>query len=591
LFLATTALTDFWKTDGPILFLGEWCLKYDERHKWKSLSYQILEYPWDDRKQLSLAIEYCNSVYESILNFFVRYMNSIHDVEYSNRYWRIILGPWLLYYIHVLYDRYICLRLAFERFPGLKTIVLAKENYITPYDYYDFHCNCADDPYNMQLFTQLLEGMGYSFPSKPFSLPVNVNKGLNYNRRMKLFFKNTYGRLLSFFTPRCPILLYDLHFKQLDVWRICFGTRFKAWPATYDGKYQSGAEKLQVRKDLRDKLRDFQSGCEDDPFKRLLFKTFFVNLPICYLEGYKIIKKFVHTLVKKAPIKIISSFGWTSNERFKILAAEASEKGTKLSGVQHGGASGINKYTAGDVHVINSADRYYTWGWTDRNFPKTTPLPDPNIQRLKDAGGSTPSFHNDMPALFVGTIFTRYLQYFRYCPLGPQVKRYISWQIRFFETLPETIRNQFIIRLHPRDFGWANKSRLSEQIDGLRFDNHLLPYQEQVKKSKLIVADNCQTTFLEAILLNRPVVLFYDPVLWDISEEAEPYMECLHQAGILHYNPVEAAKKVADVFENPGSWWHLKEVQDARGKYIGRFAIFNNNWLRVWKGEILSLLN
>jgi putative transferase (TIGR04331 family) len=93
MYLATTALTEFWKVDEPILFLGEWCLKYSERHVWEPLIYQVLEYPWNDHERLSDAITYCDGVYESLLETLTEYMNNVHGVNYGKRYWRIILGP------------------------------------------------------------------------------------------------------------------------------------------------------------------------------------------------------------------------------------------------------------------------------------------------------------------------------------------------------------------------------------------------------------------------------------------------------------------------------------------------------------------
>lgn len=385
------------------------------------------------------------------------------------------------------------------------------------------------------------------------------------------------------------VLLYDLHFKQIDVWRLCMRTGFKAWPMTSEGKYQTDVEQLHVTEELRRGFNDLPSDTESDPFQKIIFRTLSVNFPTCYLEGYKKMRESANRFIQGNVKCLVSSFGWTSNEHFKFYAAATSEKGAGLGSVQHGGASGINKYSAGDVHMMDSSDFYYTWGWTDSNFPQAVPMPDPNVQRLRNCSNGVLPFHNDMPALFVGTMFPRYLQYLRYCPLGPQVKNYIFWQVRFLRALPETVRNHFIIRLSPHDYGWANKARLSEEISELRFDDHSLPYLKQVKQCKLVVTDNCQTTFLEAILLNRPVLLFYNPSLWKVSDSAKPYMELFHQVGILFYKPESAAKKVAKNFEDLDCWWRSENVQIARKKYIDRFAIYSNDWMSVWRKNLFTL--
>jgi len=589
MYLATTALTEFWKVDEPILFLGEWCLKYSERQAWESLTYQVLEYPWNNHERLSGAITYCDGVYESLLETLTEYMNNVHGVNYGKRYWRIILGPWLLYYIHTLYDRYIILCMAFEKFPDLTTTMLARECYLTPTDFFDFHRRSSDDLCNLQLFAQLLEIMGHTFPSKPFSVPADTKKRYDTRRRLKIFLKKMYSMFLRSLKSNPSVLLYDLHFKQIDVWRLCMRTGFKAWPMTSEGKYHTDVEQLHVNKELRRGFNDLPSDTVSDPFQKTIFQTLSVNFPTCYLEGYKKMHESANRFIQGNVKCLVSSFGWTSNEHFKFFAAATSEKGAVLGSVQHGGASGINKYTAGDVHMMDSSDFYYTWGWTDSNFPQAVPMPEPNVQRLRNCDNGVLPFHNDMPALFVGTMFPRYLQYLRYCPLGPQVKNYIFWQVRFLHALPETVRNRFIIRLSPHDYGWANKARLSEEISELRFDDHSLPYLKQVKKCKLVVVDNCQTTFLEAMLLNRPVILFYDPDLWSVSSDALSHLNLLRQAGILYYRPEDAAGKVFEIFENPIAWWNSENVRAAKKQHIEHFAIGSCDWVETWRRELSRL--
>mgnify|MGYP001017846153 CR=1 FL=1 len=114
MFLATTALNKFWEIETPTLFLGQWCIKYSDQEKFNDLTYNIMDYPWDDETSIDHSIDYCRKIFELVLNELVMYMNHIHNTNYTKRYWQIILGHWLLHYIHVFYDRYICLKQAFN---------------------------------------------------------------------------------------------------------------------------------------------------------------------------------------------------------------------------------------------------------------------------------------------------------------------------------------------------------------------------------------------------------------------------------------------------------------------------------------------
>ena len=85
-----------------------------------------------------------------------------NGVGFSERYWRILLGPWLLYYIHTLNDRYMSLKRALASNGELKTIALSPSNYKTPVETMDF-VNLAfgesADIFNLQLYSQTLRAL------------------------------------------------------------------------------------------------------------------------------------------------------------------------------------------------------------------------------------------------------------------------------------------------------------------------------------------------------------------------------------------------------------------------------------------------
>jgi hypothetical protein len=45
-FLATTALEEFWDTSGPILFAGEWCRLPERAAVWRALDAEVLPDQW-----------------------------------------------------------------------------------------------------------------------------------------------------------------------------------------------------------------------------------------------------------------------------------------------------------------------------------------------------------------------------------------------------------------------------------------------------------------------------------------------------------------------------------------------------------------
>ena len=124
-FLATTAEEAFWDTSKQIIFLGEWCQRYSRKAFWGPLGGEVLASPWQNAKERDTAYKYASDVYERLLAALGEALNSIHHVNHGPRYWRIVLGPWLKYYLPVVYDRYACLRTALDKYPDVYERLLA----------------------------------------------------------------------------------------------------------------------------------------------------------------------------------------------------------------------------------------------------------------------------------------------------------------------------------------------------------------------------------------------------------------------------------------------------------------------------------
>jgi len=106
----------------------------------------------------------------------------------------------------------------------------------------------------------------------------------------------------------------------------------------------------------------------------------------------------------------------------------------------------------------------------------------------------------------------------------------------------------------------------------------------------VVVIDHLSTTFLEALTINVPTILFWDHTVNVLRLEAEPYFDFLKQAGILFKTPQEAAKKVNEISEDPLKWWLSKETQELKDKFCQHFALTSKDWVNVWKNEFRNYL-
>ena len=63
-------------------------------------------------------------------------------------------------------------------------------------------------------------------------------------------------------------------------------------------------------------------------------------------------------------------------------------------------------------------------------------------------------------------------------------------------------------------------------------------------------------------------------------------IEMMNMAGILHFNQFSAAEFINENYDNPTEWWNNDLVQEARLKYISKFARHSDNYTEIWADTI-----
>lgn len=598
-FLATTALSEFWQTDRELLFLSSACLSYDKRDQWNSLNYRVMPCPWVDRTRFSDAAEYLEAFYEKVLGWLTAYLNNIHGVSYENRYWRIMLGPWLLVYLHAIYDRYTQLREALQAEPDLDTLVLDPDCFTVPKGVWDFMDLICEDAYNLQIYSQTLRSMDHEFAEKRLDTiwPESAAPQRANGRFPKRIIKG-FGRLAIKFGEealvrtmghRRRIGLCDMYLPPASVWALAIRTGFRASPmglkpdwsftmpeAVFDAK-RNGLAELD--------LGSVEPGSE---FESIFIQSLPNNLPIIYLEGYQQARSEILERHPKFPPVIASLVGWYYDDAFKILAAEAMAQGTRLVAAQHGGTYGIHRYCTSETHERNIADSFMVWGWADDDQNICKNLPSPKISASLNGMDRKTSSNQNESVLFVNTSVPRYLIRFDSFPVGEQMDEYLDWMLRFLDTLPERVRRTISCRPHSVEHGWHVAERISEKFPSIGWDDGA-PYQQSLKRSRIAVVDNPVTTYLETLVSNVPTVLFWNKEQWEIRDEAEPFFDELRSAGILHHSPEGAAEHVAGIYDKPQAWWKTEHVQSVRQRFIDRFAFGQEDWRGPWARALANV--
>lgn len=586
MFLATTALSEFWDVQDEVLFLGPWCIPYSRRKDWQSLKFVVSENPWNNRERLTRAIAYTSAVRAHLLTELAAYLNEVHQVHHDKRYWNILLGAWLLYYVPDLYSRYISIKEAVGRYPNLRTLRLDPQQYHTPLDVSEYVNLYCSDHYPFQLYSQILESIGLGdikrFEGQHDTVWNSIKRGAGSRPRGRFSLRERQKSLLGKVGAFQDVLFSGLYFGKVSMFRLVWGLRFRAGPVCVSAPnfLTLHSEGLDHRRPAMAKIRT------RDEFEQIVVASLSRNFPALYLEHYSAMRDYCVRRIRRVPKVAMSGVGWVFDEPFKFVAAEASARGARLLGVQHGAAYGVARTLPWLDWELSITDRWYAWGWSSlTDHPKIGDLPSPMLAAV---GGRYSGKAKDI--VYVTTDADIHLQKLQYVPLGSQFEEYLAWQVSFLRTVTKELLGKVVVQLYPKDTGWNQRERLNDYIAGLRFNTHGRRFANHLGRARVVVIDHVGTATLEALFSGVPCVLFWNSSHWECRDEAEPYLERLRQAGILFHDPIMAAHQVCGIYDRPLEWWNSDQVREAREAFVECFALTRRDWPRYWIRELLQVI-
>lgn len=567
--LITTALEDTWPSrNTPVLFLGEWCKLHHRKDVWSKYDSVTVPYHWDDRKKLIDDYSYLQQVNERLLSKLAGKLNELHQVRYSERHWRILVGPWLGYFIQILYDRWFMLKFAIETYEVADTYV--KPSLMSssiPADMVHFIDLFPSDKYNEIIYGVLLK----KFWSKSINIvdleseETKPQPGVeNKIKRRPLkgivkFALNAINKASSK-TDKYFFLETYLQHRTLVKLQTRLGQVPKLWLMPESKCYKNS--NINKRR-----LRLTGTGPTVDNFYSILETLLPDFIPSIYIENYKLLIESVDKLGWPAsPNVIFTSNAYIENELFKSYCAQKVEKGSKLIIGQHGGHFGTSPFSFTEDHQLAIADQWLSWGWSDKNDTKIRP-----IGFLK-ATQRELKYDRNGYGLLVLNSFPRYSYHLYAAPVSSQWLSYFADQKEFISALPDHIKKMIKFRLNSSDYGWDQLSRWREVYPDCNYDEGDSSLELLVKKSRLYISTCNTTTFLESMYYNVPSLIFWNPEHWELNETSEPHYKALRKANILHYSSESAAKHMADIWEEVDSWWFSENVQTVRSAFCESYA-------------------
>jgi putative transferase (TIGR04331 family) len=157
---------------------------------------------------------------------------------------------------------------------------------------------------------------------------------------------------------------------------------------------------------------------------------------------------------------------------------------------------------------------------------------------------------------------------------GFSYRTYLIDQFNFIKKLDSHIHDRLVFREYPHDLGWNIdlKSALKDNIklEVLKDKNKKL--YDSLSKSRICFVNLNSTVLLETLNLNFPTVLFLNTNNEPVNNEAKIYLNILKKAGIFFDDYEMAAKKINQIWDNVGGWWHNASTQHAVSIFCDKFS-------------------
>jgi len=571
--LVTTAIESSWPSKGKnILFLGEWCKRFNRKEKWAELDSNTVEYHWDDREKVYSDYQYLRKLHEDMLVEMKDYLNDLHGVSRSLRYWRIQLGPWMGYLIPILFDRYSMLEKAQTEFDIIEFKTHSYDiSEVIAEDTTHFIDLSLSDHWNQVIFSELAD----IFSFKKFEvISPEFNQFFIRSRQNTKTPKSTKSKvknLIASFFEKCfgkhDVFIYLSYLSSVN--EIYLSFKLGQFPQFIQKKATDLSQMPKNRGsfNVTARMTDFRE------IARVMLKR---HIPIIYNEGYKSTLKLVdHLPWPEMPASIITAMGWMSDDVFKFWVGDKVENGSQLLIVQHGGNFGAAKWSFLEEHQVAISDKFLTWGWDDPKNKKIIAFG--NVKAL----GSNQTFDESGGLLIIGLsmpLFS-YLMY-SVAISACQWTSYFNDQVTFVSSLNKKIRINTLFRMAEPDYGCGQEDRWKDrknQPEIVLEDSSSRPLTDSISESRLVVSTYNATTFLETMAMNVPTVVFWNPEHWELRGAAKSYFDDLRDVGILHYSSESAGRHVNNVWLDVGAWWKSEGVQKVRRKFCRRYSHIPTN--------------
>ena len=615
--------------------------------------YEVCPSFWKDGAHLEEAQKYIDELLERVVVSLTNDMNRVYNLEYGKKYWRVIFAFWLLHWLAQLYDRYHQLFHCFRNSREIYSIKAPEEQFQKILSQSHFMQFISTHEYNLELYSDILKNMrvkwGRYYKLQSIELQkleltqlrinnrnrvnarmlfkqkedgIAFNKTIRERSRLERITKDLLASFYSFSVIKrniervykTPGFLLKVGLNYIINHRVTIHLLMRFYYLRFwvTGKRKVllkgvyGVDTLDDFKKLFcDDGKDFLSkidriskvqtqAIDDSEFLRDFVPKDNFEFDFEFLVK-KLIAKYMpeeFKLYKKIP-KYVSNFLFyiSSHGDLPLMASIMQNKGLALSS-QHGGGYGIIKVFPIACMEYHSLTGFISWGWRHSHVGarRVFPLPSPLLSKAKAKAKKQKKFMNtENTFYFIGTMFLTY--YYRFhSDIHPRFyKRYVENKVKFLDTLEARILSRVMYRPHSTYYGIDDVKYVLQKLPVSSIVLDSVEHQQRLLDSRLVIIDHSATTLLQALAVNTPTLLFWNPEQHLFCDEGQVYFDKLRQVKILFDDPVMAARHLNKIGDHVKEWWQQEELQEVREEFCYNYARTSENWHEEWREFIKKM--
>jgi putative transferase (TIGR04331 family) len=566
-------LPEFWKNESKLKYIAEPYVA-DYYNLSNSDEVVIADFTRMNKE------DYCNDnlyVSDKVAEYrkeIIYSLNKLHGEDYKSDFWVKALGMGFVRFVHMIYDGYKTASLYNPEEHRIE--LLDKECYKYFDDFEEFRSLFQNSDFGFEQMFSLYTSVFYEEIYNSHKIKVSyieklqnhiISKGQYVSRIKNITFMKIFTKFLFKINlnKRITVGVFNSFFSTDNIFKLIWKSRGKISFVSYNYNY-----KARVKKDMDMREEISKNIVIKDRFDVFFIHAFNHFFPTLYIENFKMTFAFHQNEVLKYPnLKYLISEAWIGNSRMSFFIATLQTTGVTHIYNEH---NYLEHFLEGNhIEQLSSmCDVYYSLGWHDKKyinlykgaslFPFST---NENI-RKKDF---TYLYIASLPIVKMAEIN---------CAYGEQEEnsiRYINYIKTFFDSLKLKILNKMVYRGYPNKnqlwLQYNSEKKLEKYYNDFFFiDDFSKSSKEMMCSSRLIIIDYLSTAYLEALIMNIPTIILFDPSRYYLEDGYKDFFCKLEEVGIVQINPKEAAIFINKMGENIEQWWESKEVQDARKSFL-----------------------